>query len=122
MRGEFGAQGRRRNHDARGGRGGGEGAILRLYGGRFRIARAARLDEPRFHVVPFGRAGRRHDLRYAAALMFDRMHRLPDVRIVPVARVRLVGVEGEAAQGDGDIIGALALAVALSSCPLPVIA
>ena len=94
----------------------------RFYGGRFRIARAARLEDPNLHVCLFARTGRWHVLRYSAALLFDRIHRLPDVRIVVAARVRIEGVEGEAAQGDGDVIGVLPLAVALSPRSLLVIA
>lgn len=75
-----------------------------FYGGRFVCAPDARLDSPDFHVCLFMRAGRLHVLRYAAALLFGCLHRLPDVTIVPARRVEVTAPAGEPVQGDGDTL------------------
>ncbi len=74
------------------------------YGGRFVCAPAARLDAPELHVCLFGNAGRRHVVRYAAALLLGRLHRLSDVAIVPARVVEIAGPLGEPVQGDGDTL------------------
>ena len=94
----------------------------RYYGGTFTVAPRASLNVPRLHVCLFARAGRWNVLRYAAALVLGRLHRLPDVRVVEGQEVRIVGPAGEAAHGDGDVIATLPLDVRVSPRPLRVIA
>ncbi len=91
------------------------------YAGRFTIAARARLDEPSLQVALFERAGRWNLLRYAFALLLDRIDRLPDIRILPATSVVVRGPEGEAVQADGDLIAALPLAVTLAERPLALV-
>ncbi len=78
-----------------------------FYGGRFICAPEARLEDPRFQVCLFERRGAWNAARYALALCFGRLARLPDVRVVPAREVRIDGPQGDPVQGDGDIIGHL---------------
>jgi YegS/Rv2252/BmrU family lipid kinase len=77
------------------------------YGGRFVVCPEARLDDPRLHVCLFRRAGRGPALRYAAALLVGRLHRQPDVTVVPAQRIEIAGPAGEPLQVDGDCDGTL---------------
>jgi diacylglycerol kinase (ATP) len=86
----------------------------RRYGGAYVLAPAARLGEPLLHVCLFGASGRLSVLRYGAALVLGRVHRLKDVRILPARRVRIAGPAGEAVQGDGDIVGHLPVEITLA--------
>lgn len=78
-----------------------------FYGGRFVACPEARLEEPILHVCLFGRAGRLHILRYAAALVLGFLPRLPDVTVVRAKQVTLDGPPGEPVQVDGDSEGRL---------------
>lgn len=91
------------------------------YGGRFVVAPAARLDEPSLHVALFERAGRWNLLRYALALLGNRLDRLPDVRIVPAVAVKVSGEPGEAIQADGDLLARLPLRVTLVKQPIALV-
>ena len=82
-----------------------------FYGGRFVVAPDARLDEPCVHVCLFGRSGRWHAIRYAAALLFGRLHRLPDVTLVRALKVEVAGPAGEPVQVDGDLDGQLPVVI-----------
>jgi diacylglycerol kinase (ATP) len=79
----------------------------RFYGGRFVCAPEARLDSAEFQACLFGRAGRRHVIRYALALLVGRLHRLADITIVPARRVEIAVPHGDPVQGDGDILARL---------------
>lgn len=92
-----------------------------FYGGRFVVAPLARLDEPSLQVALFERAGRWNLLRYAAALLLDRMDKLPDVRVLPAKSVRVSGPLGEAVQADGDLAASLPLSVILAEQPLSLV-
>jgi diacylglycerol kinase (ATP) len=91
------------------------------YGGRFVVAARARLEEPFLHVAIFERAGRWNLLRYAWALLADRIDRLPDVRVLPATSVTVRGPDGEAVQADGDLVAALPLSVTLAERPLSLV-
>ena len=78
-----------------------------FYGGRFVACPEARLEEPALHVCLFGRTGRLHILRYAAALALGRLSRLPDVTVVKAQRIIVEGPPGEPIQADGDSDGHL---------------
>jgi YegS/Rv2252/BmrU family lipid kinase len=84
------------------------------YGGRFVVARDARLEEPRLLVALFERTGRFHLLRYAAAVLSGRTDRLPDLRVLPATRVSVRGIAGEPVQADGDLVTALPLEASLA--------
>lgn len=93
-----------------------------FYGGRFQLAREARLADPCFHVVLFGRSGRLHVLRYAAALLLDRIDRLPDVEILRARTVEVRAPAGEPVQGDGDLFAHLPLSIRLADRSLGIVA
>jgi YegS/Rv2252/BmrU family lipid kinase len=85
-----------------------------FYGGRFVCAPDARLERPELHACLFGSAGRWHVIRYAAALLLGRLHRLHDVLIVPARSVAIAGPAGEPVQGDGDTVGHLPARIELA--------
>ena len=78
-----------------------------FYGGRFVACPDARLEEPALHVCLFGRTGRLHILRYAAALALGRLRHLPDVTVLRAQRIAVSGPPGEPLQADGDSDGHL---------------
>ncbi len=78
-----------------------------FYGGRFVACPDARLEEPALHVCLFGRTGRLHILRYAAALALGRLRHLPDVTVLRAQRIAVSGPPGEPLQADGDSVGHL---------------
>lgn len=82
-----------------------------FYGGRFVVAPQARLDEPCLHICLFGRTGRWPAIRYAAALLFGLLHRLPDVTLVRALKVEIAGPAGEPVQVDGDLDGQLPITI-----------
>lgn len=86
-----------------------------FYGGRFVCAPKARLDAAEFQVCLFGRAGRLHVVRYALALMFGRLDRLPDVTIVPGRRVEVAEPAGEPVHADGDTLARLPVVIELTA-------
>ena len=79
----------------------------RHYAGRFVLAPEARLAEPSFRIVRFGRWGRWAALRYLVALAGSFLHRLPDVAITETVAARISGPEGSPVQIDGDVLGRL---------------
>jgi diacylglycerol kinase (ATP) len=96
-------------------------AKAHFYGGRFVLAPAARLDEPMFHVVLFGRADRAAALGYLAAMAAGVLQRCPSVRIVPARQVRLIEPRGAAVQIDGDIHIRLPVTLRIAATPLQLI-
>jgi diacylglycerol kinase (ATP) len=91
------------------------------YGGRFVCAPKADLFDPALHVCLFPQTGRLHALRYLWGMVSGRLAHFHDFKVIPAACVRIEGRDGEAAQGDGDLIGALPLEVRAASFKLPVI-
>lgn len=77
----------------------------RLYGGKYLIAPEADIAEPVLHTILLQRPGRWNITRYGIAVMRERLHLLPDVKIVKGTRVRLAAPAGEPWQSDGDLIG-----------------
>jgi diacylglycerol kinase family enzyme len=103
-----------------------EGASLvaakaHFYGGRFVLAPAARLDEPTFQVVLFGRGGRGAALGYMAAMAAGTLPRCSSVRIVPARQVRLSEPPGAGVQIDGDIHVRLPVTLRIAATPLQLI-
>jgi diacylglycerol kinase (ATP) len=92
-----------------------------FYGGRFVCAPKARLEAPELHACLFGRAGRRHVIRYAIALLLGRLHLLHDVQIVPARCVEIAGPVGEPVQGDGDTLAHLPARIDVSAGALRLI-
>ncbi|HEY5210290.1 MAG TPA: diacylglycerol kinase family protein [Stellaceae bacterium] len=89
-----------------------------FYGGRFVVARAARLDTPSLHAVLMARPGRWNIVRYGVAIALGRLDRLPDVRVIEARRVTIAGPSGEAVQADGDLVATLPLTVTVAETPL----
>jgi len=88
------------------------------YGGRFVVARRARLDTPSLHAVLMERPGRWNIVRYGIAIALGRLDRLPDVRIVEGRAVTIHGPTDEAVQADGDLAATLPLSVTVAETPL----
>jgi len=87
----------------------------RLYGGRYLIAPEADIREPVLHTILLARPGRWNITRYGFAVMRERLHLLPDVRIVKGTRVRLAAPAGEPWQSDGDLIGEFPVTVTVEA-------
>jgi diacylglycerol kinase (ATP) len=77
------------------------------YGGKFVCARDAQLGDPFLHAVLFLRSGPFRTIRYALWLALDRLHKLPDVRIVPATSISVDRADAGPVQGDGDIVATL---------------
>src|SRR5260370_25400519 len=65
-------------------------AKAHFYGGRFVLAPAARLDDPAFQVVLFGRARRAAALGYMAAMAAGALQNCPSARLVPARGLPLI--------------------------------
>ena len=78
-----------------------------FYAGRYVLAPDVRPWLPELHVVLFERPGTLNAMRYALGMQLHRLHRLPDVRILPAHSVRIDGPAGDPVQGDGDLVGDL---------------
>jgi diacylglycerol kinase (ATP) len=103
-----------------------EGASLvaakaHFYGGRFVLAPAARLDDPAFQVVLFGRGGRGAALGYMAAMAAGALPRCSSVRVVSARQVRLYDPPGAGVQIDGDIHVRLPVMLRIAATPLQLI-
>jgi len=72
------------------------------YAGDKVVAPDARLTARDLHVLIGLRHGRWNLMRYGAAYMRGNLYTLPDVRIVPVQRVRIAAPAGKPVQLDGD--------------------
>jgi len=96
-------------------------AKAHFYGGGFVLAPAARLDDPTFHVVLFGRTGRGAALGYVAAMAAGMLPRCRSVRIVPARQVRLREPPGAGVQIDGDIHVRLPVTLRIAAAPLQLI-
>jgi diacylglycerol kinase (ATP) len=94
----------------------------RYYGGRFVLTPAARLDEPRLHVVLFENYGRRAAVGYLLSLLRGKLSLRADVRIVTTDRLDLEGPIGAPVQVDGDICVRLPIRVQVAQTPLRLIA
>jgi diacylglycerol kinase (ATP) len=91
------------------------------YGGRFVVAARARLEEPVLQVALFAGAGRGDLLRYAMALVANRIEMLRDVRVLPAREVRVTGPAGERAQLDGDLVAELPLVATIAATPIAIL-
>lgn len=92
-----------------------------FYAGRFVCAPDARLADPRLHVCLFPGAGRWNAVRYIWGVTAGRLPHFRDYRIVPAERVTIEGPEGDAVQGDGDVIARLPVEIALAPWTLPML-
>jgi len=95
----------------------------RFYAGRFVIAPDARVDDPRFHILLFRRAGRLAVIRYLAAMILGVVHRLPDVSIVTARRVLVTAGESDecgtaVVETDGEVGGRLPLVIEIAEHPV----
>lgn len=84
------------------------------YAGRFVCAPDARLDDGKLYACLFTRPGRWNVVRYAVAMLFGRLHKLKDYRVLPAKWVTIEGPEGEPVQADGDTVGELPVAVEMA--------
>lgn len=85
----------------------------RLYGGKYLCSPESDMRDPVLHVILLTRPGRWNTIRYGAALVAGRLHRLHDVRIIPATNVRIRGPKGEPCQTDGDLIGEAPMDIAI---------
>lgn len=85
-----------------------------FYGGTFVCAPHARLQDPCLHVVLFVNPGALRTIRYAIWLALGRLHRLPDVKIIPATDIFVEKLNNDPVQGDGDILAALPAEISLS--------
>lgn len=92
-----------------------------FYGGTFVCAPDARLDDPSLHVVLFLSPGALRTIRYAIWLALGRLHRLPDVKIIPATDVVVEQINGDPVQGDGDILAHLPAQISLAPARLDVV-
>lgn len=77
---------------------------LPYYGGRFRLAPAARLDDHQLHLVLFHGRGRAETLAFARDLGLGRHVARNDVEVLRVKEVELKAPPGLALQLDGDAL------------------
>ncbi len=92
------------------------------YGGTFVCAPDARLSDPNLHVCLFPGMGRLNAMRYIWGVTLGRLRHFRDYRVEPTDRVTVTGPEGEAVQGDGDVIARLPVEIAVAPWRLPVLA
>lgn len=92
-----------------------------FYGGTFVCAPDARLEERSLHVCLFPGMGTMNAVRYIWGVTAGRLRHFDDYVIEPAERVLIEGPEGEAVQGDGDVIARLPVEIGLSPWRLPVI-
>ncbi len=97
-------------------------ARAHFYGGRFVLAPAARLDQPRLHAVLFPEKSRFAALRYMAAVVLGRLARQRDVEVRPAEQIELRGPRGAPVQVDGDIRAYLPARIRLAATPIEIIA
>jgi len=96
---------------------------LPYYGGRFRLAPAARLDDHQLHLVLFHGQGRMETLAFARDLALGRHVARRDVEVLRVQNVELRAPAGLALQLDGDAMrSALPTTVRLAEDRLHVLA
>jgi diacylglycerol kinase (ATP) len=88
-------------------------ANAHFYGGRFVAAPAAGLQTPTFQVGLFERSGPVAAIGYALALFLGFLPRLKSYRILAARRIEIEGPQGEAVQGDGDVIARLPVRIEL---------
>ena len=89
-----------------------------FYGGTFVCAPDARLQDPTLHVVLFMKPGALRTIRYAVWMALGRLHKLPDVKIVPATDIVVERVDAEPVQGDGDILANLPARITLAPAAL----
>lgn len=92
-----------------------------FYGGTFVCAPDARLVDPSLHVVLFLNPGPLWTIRYAIWLSLGRLHRLPDVKIIPAIDVVVEKLDDDPVQGDGDILATLPARISLAPASLAVL-
>ena len=92
-----------------------------FYGGTFVCAPDARLEDPSLHVVLFLNPGAMRTVRYAIWLALGRLHRLPDVKIIPAIDVVVEKWNDDPVQGDGDILAHLPAQISLAPRQLDVL-
>lgn len=84
------------------------------YAGRFVLAPEARVTRRGLHVCLFLRGGRWALTRVCLAAVFGCLHRLSDVRVLPVTEVGIEGPAGEPIQADGDHVGSVPASIRVS--------
>ena len=77
-------------------------ANIPFYGGRFRIAPDAALDDGKLDLVLFRGRGRRATLAFGRDLAFGRHLRRSDTEHIATDRLRILAPDGAAGQLDGD--------------------
>ncbi|MBO6783185.1 MAG: diacylglycerol kinase family lipid kinase [Alphaproteobacteria bacterium] len=95
-----------------------------FYGGPYVVAPEASLDDPLLQVCLFRRTGRWNAIRYLWGLVSGRLGRFPDFDVFPATHLTVrAGAQcgaDEPVQGDGDIVAALPVDLAVVEGGLPV--
>ncbi|HTW26983.1 MAG TPA: diacylglycerol kinase family protein [Acetobacteraceae bacterium] len=94
----------------------------RLYGGPYLLAPEARPCEPGFAVAIFPRGGCWPTLLSGAALPFNLLPRLPNLRLLRASQVEILGRDGVPAQADGDAAGKTPVAISDAAGSIQVVA
>jgi diacylglycerol kinase (ATP) len=90
----------------------------RHYAGPFIVAPGAKLSEPTLELVLLRASGRFAVLRYALALGFGFVPRLPGVTILRVREALVFGEPSVPVQADGEIVGHLPVTIGVADEPL----
>lgn len=85
----------------------------RYYGGSFKCAPQARLEDDAFQVCLFQNGGTWNALRYGWGLMSGRLKHFRDVAVVAAREITVEGPDGDPVQGDGDIVCSLPLSLTM---------
>ncbi|MDW3205046.1 MAG: diacylglycerol kinase family protein [Alphaproteobacteria bacterium] len=91
------------------------------YAGPFVIAPNVRMGDDSVCVVLLKGVRRRSLVKYAMALLLNRLPTLKDATVLRAHRVRIDGPEGQPIQSDGDVIGQAPMDIVLGSRPLRIL-
>lgn len=93
----------------------------RFYGGPFCVAPNESVSRSGLHLLVLENDDVLSVIRFALALISNRMHKTKGVRVIPVEHARLQGVQAAAVQIDGDPFGATPVDLSISPNTLDII-
>tara|TARA_Y100001934_G_scaffold229284_1_gene276195 strand:+ start:3552 stop:4433 length:882 start_codon:yes stop_codon:yes gene_type:complete len=89
------------------------------YGGPFVLAPDAHLGGGSLHIVLMPSHGWLATVKYGLALVFGRLHHLPEVAVLEADSVDIRGIESEPVQVDGDLAVGIPLSVSVDNRTIP---